>query len=62
MAAPLLDEALSDLLKEEKAALRARLGPKVLEQDRRQKKRGTKNKAASLESSDQAEVSNFGLS
>ena len=60
MAAPLLDEALSELLKEEKAMLRARQGLPGLEQDGRRKKRRTKSKAAPVESSDQAEVSPFG--
>ena len=60
MAAPLLDEALSELLKEEKAMLKARQGPSGPEQDGRRKKRRTKNKAAPVESSDQAEVSIFG--
>ncbi|CAK0736587.1 hypothetical protein CVIRNUC_000770 [Coccomyxa viridis] len=55
MAAPLLDEALSELLKEEKAMLKARQGPSGPEQDGRRKKRRTKNKAAPVESSDQAE-------
>ena len=60
MAAPLLDEALSELLKEEKAMLRARQGPSGPEQDGRRKERRTKNKAAPVESSDQAKVSVFG--
>ena len=59
MAAPLLGEALSELLKEEKAMLRARQGLPGLEQDGRQKKPRTKNKGTPVESSDQAEVSLF---
>ena len=57
MAAPLLDEALNELLKEEKAMSRAWQGLPALKQEGRQKKRRTKNKAASIKSSDQAEVS-----
>ena len=40
--------------------LRARQGPPGLEQDGRRQKRRTKNKAALVESSDQAEVNTFG--
>ena len=58
MAAPLLDEALNELLKEEKVMLRARQGPPGLKQEGRQKKRRAKKNAAAS-SSDQAEVSAF---
>ena len=60
MAAPILDEALSELLKEEKAMLRAKQASPGVEKDERQKKRRTKNKAASIKSSDQAEASPYG--